>query len=402
MRISTLSFQNNAVTQMQDLQAAISKTQIQLGTSSRLQSAADDPAAMVQVNRLNVELAASTQYVTNGNSASANLKLEEQGLSDATATLQSARDLAVQANSPTLNATQRQDIATQLTQQLQDLVSIGNQRDSTGNYLFAGTASGTLPFVQSSGSIAYAGASSVNQIQIAANQRISAGDSGATAFMNIPAGNGTFTTANAATNTGTGSIGAGTVTNPAGWVPDTYTISFISPTQYQITNSAGTVVPSGSPPVTPATFTPGDTISFNGVQVEINGTPAATDTFTVAKAGTSSAFNTIQSLITTLSSPNLSPAQLATQIGNALQQIDGAITNMSNVSASVGARLNSITSTQSSSQTTQVSLKTAISDLADTDYAAAVTDLNTQELALKAAQQSYASIAQLSLFNYLK
>jgi flagellin-like hook-associated protein FlgL len=36
------------------------------------------------------------------------------------------------------------------------------------------------------------------------------------------------------------------------------------------------------------------------------------------------------------------------------------------------------------------------------DYAAAITDLNTEELSLKAAQQTYASIAQLSLFNYIK
>lgn len=402
MRISTVTFQNSALSQMQDLQAAMNKTQTQLGTGSRLQSAADDPAAMVQVNQLNIELSASTQYVTNGNSASANLKLEEQGLSDATNTLQSARDLAVEANNAALTPAQRQDIATQLQQQLQDLISIGNQRDSTGNYLFAGTTSGTVPFVQNGNSIAYTGASSVNQIQIAANQRISAGDSGASVFMNVPAGNGTFTTANAATNTGTGSIATGTVTNPANWVPDTYTISFISPTQYQITNSSGTVVPSGTPPVTPATFAAGDTISFNGIQVDITGTPAATDTFTVAKAGTSSAFSTLSGLITTLNSATLSPAQLATQVSTALEQIDGAITNMSNVSASVGARLNSITSTQSSAQTSQVSLQTAISDLSATDYAAAVTDLNTEELALKAAQQSYASIAQLSLFNYIK
>jgi flagellar hook-associated protein 3 FlgL len=402
MRISTLTFQNNAVSQMQELQTAMTKTQTQLSTGSRLQSAADDPAAMVQVNQLNTELSASTQYVTNGNSASSNLKLEEQALSDATNTLQSARDLAVEANNAALTPAQRTNIATQLQQQLQDLISIGNQRDSTGNYLFAGTASGTLPFVQNGNSTNYTGGSAVNQIQIAANQRISAGDTGASVFMNIPAGNGTFTTANAATNTGNGSISTGTVTNPANWIPDTYTISFISPTQYQITNSSGTVVPSGTPPVTPATFTAGDTISFNGIQVDITGTPSATDTFTVTKAGTSSAFSTLSGLITTLNTSTLSPSQLATQVSTALEQIDGAITNMSNVSASVGARLNSITSTQSSAQTSQVSLQTAISDLSATDYAAAVTDLNTEELALKAAQQSYASIAQLSLFNYLK
>jgi flagellar hook-associated protein 3 FlgL len=36
------------------------------------------------------------------------------------------------------------------------------------------------------------------------------------------------------------------------------------------------------------------------------------------------------------------------------------------------------------------------------DYAAAITQLNTEQLSLQAAQQSYATIARLSLFNYLR
>ncbi len=395
MRISTVTFQQDAVSQMQQLEAAMSKTQNQLATGSKLQSAADGPAAMVQVNQLNVQISASTQYVTNGDSASANMKLEEQALSDATNVLQSARDLAVEANNPALSTSQRGDIATQLQQQLQQLVSIANQRDSTGNYLFAGVAAGTQPFSQSGNTVNYSGATSVSQVQIAPNQSVSSGDTGAAAFMNIPAGNGTFTTSVNVANTGSGSIDAGTVTSPASWVPDTYTIAFTSPTAYQVTNSAGTVVTSGT------NFTAGNSISFNGIQVGITGNPAAGDQFTVAKAGTASAFSTLSNLITSLNTVT-NPAKLANQIGNAIQQIDAAVTNLSNVSASVGARLNSITATQSSAQTLQVNLQTEVSQLSSVDYAAAVTDLNTEELSLKAAQQSYASIAQLSLFNYIK
>ena len=98
MRIATITFQQNAMSQMQELQAALAKTQNDLATSKKLHSAADDPAAMTQVNQLNITLSASTQYVTNGNSASTNLKLEEQAMADATNTLQGIRDLAVQAN----------------------------------------------------------------------------------------------------------------------------------------------------------------------------------------------------------------------------------------------------------------------------------------------------------------
>jgi flagellin-like hook-associated protein FlgL len=44
----------------------------------------------------------------------------------------------------------------------------------------------------------------------------------------------------------------------------------------------------------------------------------------------------------------------------------------------------------------------SVSSLQNVDYAAATTQLSTQELALQAAQESYASIAKMSLFNYLQ
>jgi flagellar hook-associated protein 3 FlgL len=396
MRIATITFQQDAMGQMQELQAMLAKTQNDLATSKKLHSAADDPAAMAQVNQLNVQISASQQYVTNGNHASSTLQLEEQALSDATNVLQSARDLAVQANNAALSAAQRSDIAAQLTQQLQSLVAIANRVDGDGNHLFGGTASTTIPFSQSGNAVTYSGSSQVSQIQIGPNQRVSSGDTGATVFMNIPAGNGTFTTSGALTNTGTGSIGVGTVATPSAWVPDTYTISFTSPTSYSVANSAGTVVATGN------AFKDGDSISFNGVQIPITGTPAAGDTFTVAKAGNASAFSTLQGLITTLTTPGLSPAQIASQIGGGLQQIDNAITNMSNVAASAGARVNAITSSQGAAQSLQTNLTGAVSQLSDVDYAAAITQLNTEEVSLQAAQASYASIARLSLFNYLK
>ncbi|MDB6083519.1 MAG: flagellar hook-associated protein 3, partial [Gammaproteobacteria bacterium] len=258
MRIATITFQQNATSQMQTLQADIAQTQNDLASGKKLHSAADGPAAMAQVNQLNVQLSASQQYVTNGNYATSALQLELQGMSDATNVLQSARDLAVQANDPSLSASQRSDIAAQLTQQLQSLVAIGNRVDGNGNQLFAGTASTTVPFSQSGNTVSYSGSTLVSQVQIGPNQRISSGDTGAAVFMNIPAGNGTFTTSGALTNTGTGSVGVGTVSTPSAWVPDTYTISFTNPTTFTVTNSAGTVVTAGN------NFKDGDSINFNG------------------------------------------------------------------------------------------------------------------------------------------
>lgn len=395
MRISTLGFQTSASQQMQSLESDIAQTQSQLATGIKLQTAADDPAGMAQVNQLNAQISASKQFQANGSALNANLTIEEQSLTDATNVMQSARDLAVQANNSSLTAAQRQDIAAQLKQLLQQLVGTANSTDANGNYLFAGEASATVPFAQSGNSVAYNGSTSVNQVQISPNQRVSAGDSGSSVFMNIPGGNGTFTTAVSATNTGTATIDPGTVVNASQWAPDTYTITFSDPTDYTVTDGAGNTVTGG-------TYSSPGAITFNGISTTVSGTPAAGDTFTVAPAGTSSAFNTLSSLITTLTNPNLSSAQISNQIGTALEQIDGAVSNFGLAQASVGARINAVTAATASATTQQTTMTASVTTLQDVDYAAATTRLSTEEVALQAAQESYASIANLSLFNYLK
>ena len=394
MRISTATFNNDAVAQMDALQAELARTQQQMSTGLKIQSAADDPAGMAQVNQMNVQISASTQYVTNSNTAQTNLQLEEQALADASSIMQNANGLAVQANNSSLSAAQRQNIATELQQNLQSLVAIANRTDSNGNYLFGGYANTSTPFAQAGNTVSYNGANAVSQVQIDANQSISAGDTGATAFMNIPTGNGTFSVSAATANTGSAAVTSSAVSNPTQWVSGTYTLAFTSPGNYQITNGSGAVVSSG-------TYTSGDTISFNGAQLTLSGTPAAGDQFTIAPAGTTGAFSALSNLIGALNSTTLNNGQLTTQISAAVQQINNSITNFSNVSASVGSRLNAITTAQSAAQTVQTELKTNISTLSSTDYAAAATQLSSEELALQAAQESYASIAKLSLFQYL-
>jgi len=396
MRISTATFQNDAVSQMDALEAALAGTQQQLSTGLKVQNAADDPTGMTTVNQLNVEISASTQYVANSNTAQTNLRLEEQAMSDATNVMQNVNTLAVEANNSALTAAQRGNIATELQQDLNQLVSIANRTDSAGAYLFGGVANTSAPFVQSNNNVTYHGSTQVNQVEISLNQSISTGDSGAAAFMNVPTGNGTFVTSASASNTGSASISTGEVTQPSQWTPGNYTVTFTDPTDYTITdNSNGATVSSG-------TYTDGSTIAFNGAQFTISGTPASGDTFSISPAGTTSAFSAISNLIATLQSPTLNNGQIATQVGAAIQQVQNTITSFSNISASAGSRLNAITASQSAATTNQTSMKTNISTITNVDYAAATTALSSEELALQAAQESYASLEKMSLFQYLQ
>jgi len=395
--ISSVSFRQDAVSQMDALQDALTKTQQQLSSGLAFQTAADNPVGMTQVNQLNMQLSATSQYKTNQNAVSSNLTLEESALTSATNVLESANTLAVQANDASLTYAQRQDIATQLQQLLQQLVGVANSTDSNGNYLFGGTATQTQPFTQSGNTVTYNGATQVNQVHISSNQSVSAGDSGASVFMNTPAGNGAFTTAAGSTNTGTGWIDAGTVTNGSQWSANTgtYTISFTDASDYQVTDGAGNVVSSG-------TYTTPGTIAFDGIQTTITGAPAAGDTFTIAPAGTASVFNTLSNLISALQSPTLNSGQLTSALATAQAQLNGAMGSIDSVQASVGARINAITAAQTAAGSASVAIQTNISNIQNVDYSQATTQLASEELALQAAQQSYVSISKLSLFNYLQ
>jgi len=397
VRISTPGLYQNALTAMLDQQSRLAKTQNQVATGKRVQTPADDPVAAVHIMQLQRAQAESDQYQKNSDSVTTRLNLEEQGLADTTTLLQRVRELTVEAgNVGTMSDSDRQSLVAELQARSQELMDIANRKDANGEYLFSGFASLTQPFSRS-GTVSYAGDQGVRQIQVSPSQKIADSDTGDQVFQNITQGNGTFTTSAGIGNTGTASIDVGTVVNAAAWVPDNYTITFVSASDYQIADSASNVVASG-------TAAPGSAISFNGVQVTLTGTPAVGDSFAVSKSGKEDIFSTLDKLIATLQRPASTAAgkaQMSTAIGGALQQLDQADTHIENVRAGVGARLSLLDDASSTRDATNVDLQSTLSNLQDLDYASALTKLQQQLVGLQAAQQSYSKISQLSLFSYL-
>jgi flagellar hook-associated protein 3 FlgL len=400
MRISTAEMTSQAILAIDNQSSAVQATQIEVSTGLAVTNAADNPVAAAQIVQLSQQQAQLTQYGSNLTSAQTRLSLEESSLSTATASLQSIRDLAVQAGDATLSDANRQSIAATMQTQIQALVGTANSKDANGEYLFSGYATQTQPFAtDSSGNVSYQGDSGTRLIPITANQSVADSDTGATAFMAVPAGNGTFTTAAAASNTGSANIDTGSVLNSTQWVPDPYTLTFNTPTSYQIVDNT-----TGSTVVANGAYASGSAIQFQGVQVTLTGTPAAGDTFSVAPSGKQSMFATLQNLATALSQPADSPAaqaQLSTSIASALTNIDQGISHLSTVSASVGERIDMLASQSITNTASSTTLTTQKSSLQDADYASAVATLSSQMVGLQAAEQSYAAISQLSLFKYL-
>ncbi len=398
MRVTQGLEQNQFLTSINQLESGISQTQNEISTGLSFTTASQNPVGAGLVTDYNQVLAQSQQYQANGNSAQGGLNIEESALTQAQNALQSLRDLALQANNATISAQDRSAIAAQATQIQGTLLSLANTQDGSGNYIFAGFATQTQPFALNPTGASYAGDQGQRQVQIAAGQTVGVGDNGDLVFNQIKTGNGTFTATAAAGNTGSGILGASTVTDPTAYTGATYSIEFTAPTTYQVVNTATNAV------VTSGTYTPGQAIVFSGVQVTLSGQPAAGDAFTVAPSTNQSVFTTVQNLITALqqnTSNAASQAQLNNSIGGAINNIDQALGNMQSVQAGVGARINTITTQQSVASTQQVQLKQSISTLQSLDYASAITSLDQQNTTLSAAMQAYTLTQGLSLFKYL-
>lgn len=403
MRISTSMLSDSALNGILQDESALSATQNQLSSGENINSPSDNPVGEVELLQLTNASAQYQQYIANGQSANTNLSFEEQSLSSATTTLQSIRDLVVQANSGSNNTSDLSAIGAQVAQLEQQLLGVANSQNAEGQYLFAGYSQNTQPFVRgASGSVAYVGDEGSASVPLDSGTSVQTGDPGSAVFMNVPTGNGTFTTAASSSNTGTGVIDTGSVVNPSQWdaAAGPYTITFTDPTDYQVTNAANTVVGSG-------TYDPsnGGSIDFKGIEVGISGAPAAGDTFTVAASGRQSIFNTLDNLVSSLDNAGSTPAaaaQLSTALSGSLQQIDQALNQVSNVTTGVGSRLSLITSINTSLTNQSTTVTTQISNIDSLNYASATSQYSQEYLALQAAEESYAQLGQLSLFNYLK
>ena len=397
MRVTNDTLRTAFLNAIEGAQRRLLQTQTQVTTGRRINLPSDDPFAAARIAEIGASLGELDQYQTNATLARNRLGFEEEALSGIVDNLQRVRELAVQANNAPLADGDRRAIAAELHERLDALLDVANSVDSSGQYLFAGYKENTRPFAMIGGTVEYAGDEGERLLQVGPERFVPVNHSGAALLERIASGNGTFALAAAATNTGTGILGAGTVIDPAAYVRDTYTITFTAPGAYEVTDGAAVVVATG-------TYTPGQTITFAGTAIELSGEPAAGDEFTVSPSGEQSAFTTVQRLIAALERPANEPAaraQMHTEIGQVLQDVDQAVNHVVGARAEIGARMRAVDDQLAMNEGFAVQLTQTLSDVRDLDYTEALSRLSQQLFGLEAAQQAYARVQGLSLFRFL-
>ena len=412
MRISSSQVYQQGVDNMTEVTRQLAKTQAQVSSGKRFSTPADDPVAASRIVQVNQEIALRDQYQNNIQQASNQLGLEDSTLGQVTDVLQRIRELAVQAGDGVLTQQDRASLATEISTRTDELLSLMNSRSATGEYLFAGSRGATQPFQRNdAGQVVFMGDESQRRVQITASSSLPVNDSGRTIFQDVPAV-ATAVGATASPNNSAGGHGAISI----GKIVDQKAVDALFP--------AGLVIQFGAPnPDGTPTFTvtrssdgrvvddrqnvayhSGDTITAQGIEFNLSGNPAPGDTFTISTSHTQSIVDTVEQLAAGLNALGSSVADqtdLKTLIDRTLGNLDNSMDNVSRVRAEVGARMNTADSAASLHQDVEIQAKDMLSKLSDIDYAATISRLDMQTFVLQAAQQSYARISGLSLFNFL-
>ena len=402
MRISTNIVYEQGIATMQRQQEALLKTQQQVSTGRRILTPADDPVSAARALEVSQAASANAQYAVNRNSAKSSLGIEESTLQSLTGLIHDVRTATVGAGNPVLSNNDRAAIAAELRSRLDQLTGLANSTDGTGQYLFSGYQGNVKPFTLTTTGAQYAGDQGQRLVQASAARQIGISDSGSAIFERVKTGNGVFVLAAVATNAGTGVSSSGSVTNPAALTGHNYQINFSvsgSATTYDVVDTTtSTTLSTGN------AYTSGNVITVDGMQFDIQGSPANGDRFTIAPSSSQSLFKTLRDLIGAIANP-ISDAAGSTRLTNGLNaahlNLGHALDNVLSVRATVGSRLQEIEALDSMGADYSLQYEQTLSQLQDVDYTQAISDLTRQQTYLEAAQKSYLKVSAMSLFDYI-
>lgn len=402
IRISSQQIFSGGINRLQELNSNLNQTQEQISTGKRVNRPSDDPVAAARILKLDQELQQISTYERNTDLAQNRLEQEENALDRSVDIIQRIRELTVQAGSGSLSGNDRLSISAELKERLGQLADITNTRDASGEYIFSGFQGATPAFGKdSNGNWVYQGDEGQRSLEIDDGVTVPISDSGKGIYSNVPADIfGEADPGNA----------AGSRINSVE-VIDANQLATVAPDDIEITvdTTAGTLTATNSrtgavltaPPVP---YVSGEPFEIAGVRGTITDAGNG-DQFTVRTGEKQSVFSTIENLIAGLEGIDKGTAagqdEYNDLIANSLNNLDNAQESIVLTQTEIGGRLNAVESTKSFLEDSSVYSEDIRSQLRDVDYAEAISTLSFQSFVLQAAQQSFAQVSQLSLFDRL-
>ncbi len=174
-----------------DLLAALAQNQQQINidlaeisSGQSVSQPSDNPAAAASLVQNANDTAADDQYLRSIGSVQGEMESADSALNSVTTALQQAISLGTEGANGGLNGSDRAAIAVQVQGVQSQLLNLANLTYQ-GNYVFAGTATQTAPFMQNESGISYVGNTNINHITLGDNFSVQTNLPGSQLFGNV-------------------------------------------------------------------------------------------------------------------------------------------------------------------------------------------------------------------------
>jgi flagellar hook-associated protein 3 FlgL len=411
MRLSFNMKFNAGLDGILNTQQKMNRAQDQLTKQTRILTPADDPAASAKVLGLDQNLEQVAQFQNNSVLLKNNLALEETVLTNMRSSMDRARVLTIATGNGAYTDVDKQAVAQELRNIQVELLDLMNSRNSEGGYIFSGfqDKKQTYSLNNASGVYEFNGDDGRRALQISPTIALAGNDSGKFIFENV---NARFKTTPAVISAGGATAATVAVTDQSQFdafykqnydsltpANNNYNLVLTAPSTYEIQRNGAALIP----PVTGA-FTPDAPIPFNGLTLTVSGAaavPGQVD-FSLQAPQKKNILTTIGEFITALENPALANFNFNEAISDTLTQITSASTNVDSFLSSIGGRVNVLDSVFGTNEDLTINNKAYRADLAEVDYAAALTEITKQEIALEAISSTFVKVSGVNLFDYIR
>jgi len=370
MVINTNIASLNAQRNLTSTQSAVQNALQRLSSGLRVNSARDDAAGLAISTRMSAQIKSLNQGIRNANDGISMIQTAESGLDQIQSMMQRMRELATQASSDTVGATERGYISTEVTQLLTEVNNIANRTKFNGNALLTGALSTSQ---DNANSTVWAG-SALSESGVTGID-VSGAKAGTTYTLTDTAGVLTLDDGNG--NSQDIDLTGVTLANEG----DTYVINF-SAFGVKINVSAtaaadGTTI-SGDLDGLVVETAAGSGSATLQVGADYDSNNQVTVSFSDATLTTTNTDADIAALRTALNT--FTGANTAANAGDLLSKVDDALDAISTQRAAYGAAQNRLTNAVASLSATSENLSAAKSQVTDADFAAETAALTRAQI----------------------
>ena len=423
MTISTRLFSLQMLDQFKTIEGRLQSLQTKIATGSRIPQASEQPMDAVTLSARRELEANIGQYQKNLDKVNGRLGLVDSTLEEAVNITTRLKELFVASNTSTFGPIERLATRTEVLRMKETMLALANTTDSSGDALFGGFSTEATPFQEKlDGSVQYFGDGGEHRLGVSETIKLPTSINGANAFMEIDLGdknksvfeildgfanalftNDAFSQEHSVNATSGISLKFNASRGPQDW-------------SFKLSGPLGSEVIAG----TINSNSPAEIVdAINASSTGVNASVSTDGMVTIVSSGAGGTINISDVSIENYETAQLEPlyyiaaykpgtSELVSKISDTSQslsaqgtQIDRLVDGMAISRTTVGARLNNAEAHEAVLSGRLLAVKSEIGKLQDADIEALITELQTILVNRDAARQTYTTVSNKSLFDFL-